>query len=295
MKNRFMHEQLPINEYNPIIARNYDYNRFTYPWHFHSEYEIIYIKEGYGEYFVADQTGTFNSGDIFFLGSNLPHYMRSAPDFFLEENTMRVKGVVVQFQKEFMTYAIENYMDLKPIKDLFEQSKRGILFSCSSNSVNKELIERVEILPQEKGINRFTTLLLLLDAMAKHKNKKVLGSRQFNNSLSLFSDNRLEKILSFVNYHYAEKIELETVAAMIPMNVTAFCRYFKEKTGKTFMDYILDLRIGYACKLLSGKQMDVSEICLSSGFNSITHFNRVFKRKTGLTPSDYRQQFLQHY
>lgn len=283
-----MHEQLPIDEQNPVIARYFDYNRFTYPWHFHSEYEIIYVKEGRGERFVADNMGVFDSGEIILLGSNLPHYMRSADEYFSDDCSKRVKGAVIQFQKDFMSYAIHSYIDLKPVKEILELSKRGIHFPYSGN---EEIIERVEALPVYKGIDRLVNLLLLLNSMAKSNNKRLLGSRQFNNSLSLFSDDRLEKILSYVNYHYTEKIDIETIAAKIPMNVTAFCRYFKEKSGKTFMDHILDLRIGYACKLLSGTPADITQICIASGFNSITHFNRIFKRKTGLTPTGYKKQF----
>lgn len=292
MKNRFMHEQLPINEQNPMIAREYDYNRFTYPWHFHSEYEIIYVGEGDGKYFVADGTGDFSPGDIFILGSNLPHYLRSGPEYFTADSKKRVKGVVIQFQKEFMTYAINNYVDLKPIKNLLEQAERGIYFPAGTNG---ELSDQIKNLPRESGVNRLIHLLQLLDSMAKSKGKTVVGSKQFNNSLSFFADSRLEKIRSYINYHYTEPIDLETIAAQIPMNPTAFCRYFKEKSGKTFTAYILDLRVGYACKLLSDKEMDINRICLSSGFNSPTHFNRVFKRKTGMTPSAYRKQFLEDY
>lgn len=292
MKNRFMHEQLSINEHNPIIARYYDYNRFTYPWHFHSEYEIIYVENGNGERFVADHMGEFNSGEIILLGSNLPHYMRSAPEYFSENCTKRVNGVVIQFHKDFMTYAINNYIDLKPIKEILDLSRRGIHFPKPGN---EDIVERIQSLPIYKGIDRIINLLLLLNSMAKSVNKLPLGSSQFNNSLSMFSDDRLEKILSYINYHYTEKIELDTVAAMIPMNTTAFCRYFKDKSGKTFMDYILDLRVGYACKLLSGIPKDITEICIASGFNSTTHFNRIFKRKTGLTPTEYRKKFSQAY
>lgn len=292
MKSNFMHEQLPIDDHQPIIARYYDYNRFTYHWHFHSEYEIIYIKEGYGEHFVGDNTGTFEAGAIFFLGSNLPHYMRSAAEYLSEKSKKRVKGAVIQFQKDFMAHAINHYIDLKPIKDLLEESKRGILFTSPAN---KKIAEQIEALPLYKGVDRLVNLLLILDSMGRSNNKRLLGSRQFNNTLSMFADDRLEKILSYVNYHYTENVNLETIAAKIPMNVTAFCRYFKEKSGKTFMDYILDLRIGYACKLLTGGPMDISQICIASGFNSVTHFNRIFKRKTNMTPTEYKKRFSQPY
>ncbi|WP_085536887.1 AraC family transcriptional regulator [Massilibacteroides vaginae] len=292
MKNNFMHEQLPIDDHQPIIARHYDYNRFTYPWHFHCEYEIIYVREGHGERFVADNIGTFGAGDIIFLGSNLPHYMRSSVEYFSENSRKRVTGVVIQFQEDFMAHAIDNYIDLKPIKDLLTKSKRGLLFTSHSN---KKIVEQIELLPSYNGIDRFVNLLLLLDRMARSNNKRLLGSRQFDNSLSLFTDDRLVKVLSYVNYHYTEKINLEEVAAKIPMNVTAFCRYFKEKSGRTFMDYILDLRIGYACKLLSGRPMDITQISIASGFNSVSHFNRIFKRKINMTPTEYKTRFSQPY
>lgn len=287
-----MHEQLPIDDNHPIIARYYDYKRFTYPWHFHRAYEIIYVREGHGERFVADNIGTFGAGDIILLGSNLPHYMRSAVEYFSENSQKRVKGVIIQFHQDFMAHAINNYIDLKQIKDLLEESKRGILFTPPSN---KEIIEEIEGLPLLKGIDRLINLLLILTRMARSKNKDFLGSRQFNNSLPIFADDRLEKVLSYVNYHYTEKINLQEVAAKIPMNATAFCRYFKEKSGKTFIDYILDLRIGYACKLLSDKSMDISQIGIASGFNSITHFNRIFKRKTNMTPTEYKSRISQPY
>lgn len=292
MKSNFMHEQLPIDDSQPIIARHYDYKRFTYPWHFHSEYEIIYVKEGHGERFVADNIGTFGAGEIILLGSNLPHYMRSASEYFTEGSSKRVKGVVIQFHKNFMEHSINNYVDLKPIKDLLEEAKRGVLFTTSAN---ENMIAQIEALPLYKGVDRLVNLLLLLNNMTRSNNKRLLGSRQFDNSLSLFADDRLEKVLSYVNYHYTENINLNEIAAKIPMNTTSFCRYFKEKAGKTFMDYILDLRIGYACKLLSDKSMDISQISIASGFNSITHFNRIFKRKTNLTPTEYKKRFSLPY
>lgn len=284
-----MHEQLSMNDDIPIIARYYDYEKFTYPWHFHSEYEIIYVEESVGERFVADSMEAYYPGDVILLGNNVPHYMKSAPQYYENNPLLRVKGVVIQFKKDFMSHAINNYTDLKHVKQLLEQSERGIHFPFSTN---KEIIEKINLLPTYKGIERIINLLRLLDAMAKISRKRLLGSAQFNNSLSLFTDNRLEKVLSYITFHYTETINLHNIASMVPMNATAFCRYFKEKSGKTFTEYVLDLRIGYACKLLVGNSMDISQISIECGFNTTTHFNRIFKRNTGLTPSEYRRQFL---
>lgn len=284
-----MHEQLSIHEKNPVIARFYDYDRFTFPWHFHSVFEIIYVTESTGQRFVADSMESFYPEDLILLGHNVPHYMRSAPEYDAGNDKLRVKGVIIQFEKDFMAHAIQQYTELRHVKLLLEKSERGIHFPASGNN---EITSCIKKLPTLNGVDQITHLLQLLDKMALDTNKRVLGSAQFNNSLSLFTNNRMEKVLSYITFHYTEDISLENTASLVAMNTTAFCRYFKEKSGKTFMEYILELRVGYACQLLLSNSMDISQLSMECGFNTISHFNRIFKRITNLTPSEYRKQFL---
>lgn len=289
MKNTIMHEQLTLYEGTSIRARHIDYKHFTFPWHFHSEYEIIYVRESTGQRFVADSIETFGAGDLILLGHNVPHYMKSAPEYEQEDCTLRVKGVVIQFEKDFMQHAISHYTALAPIKTLLEESRRGIHFPAPDN---RELLPLLEQLPNIKGVEQLITLLLLLERMTNVKSRRYLGSLHFHNTLSSFTDNRLEKILSYITYHYTENINLDQIATMTAMNTASFCRYFKEKAGKTFMQYILELRVGYACRLLASNQMDISQIGIECGFNTLSHFNRIFKRITGFTPSGYRKEIL---
>lgn len=284
-----MHEQLTINDEYPIIARYYDYDKFAYPWHFHAEYEIIYVKDGTGERFVADRIEPFIPGDVILLGQNVPHYMRSAEEYYKANSSLRVTGAVIQFANDYMAHAINKYADLSHIKTLLDRSRRGIHFPSPDNT---EIVNCIEKLPQCKGVHRIANLLFLLDKMARLKSKRLLGSSHFDQNLSVLTDNRLEKVLSYITFHYTEPLSLSDIASIVSMNASAFSRYFKEKTGKSFIEYILELRIGYACKLLIGSSLDISQIYIECGFNSICHFNRMFKRKTGLTPSDYRKEFL---
>jgi AraC-like DNA-binding protein len=288
MGNVMMHEQLATNEQSPLIARYYDYERFTYPWHFHSEYEIIFVEEGTGERFVGDRMESFYPGDVILLGSNVPHYMRSAEAYYAGNASLRVKGVIVQFAPDYMLQTINKYADLNHIKSLLEKSRRGIHFPYPANS---DIIQRIRALPGYKGVERVANLLILLDRMADFHPKRILGSPHFNNNLALFSDSRIEKTLSYITCHYTENITLGDIAAVISMNTSAFCRYFKEKTGKSCIGYIQDLRIGYACKLIVNTSDDISQISMECGFNTLCHFNKIFKRNTGLTPSEYRKQF----
>jgi AraC-like DNA-binding protein len=289
MENRIMHEQPIINEQFPVIARFYDYERFTYPWHFHSEYEIIYVQEGNGERFVADSMESFSPGDIILMGSNVPHYMRSAEKYYAGDASLRVKGVIIQFAHDYMTHTISRYADVTPVKWLLEKADRGIHFPYPDN---KDIIECINNLPTNKGVERITNLLLLLDKMANFQSKRILGSLHFSSQPSLFADSRIKKVLSYITFHYTENIKLENIVSVVSMNTSAFCRYFKEKTGKSYVEYIQDLRIGYACKLLISTSYDISQISIECGFNTTCHFNKIFKRNTGLTPSEYRKQFL---
>lgn len=289
MNNKLMHEQLSIHEKNPIIARFFNYDRFSFPWHFHSVFEIIYVTESTGQRFVADSMENFYPGDLILLGHNVPHYMRSAPEYETGNDKLRVKGVIIQFEKDFMAHAIQQYTDMMHIKSLLEKSERGIHFPVSGNN---EITSYITRLPTLSGLEQIVHLLYLLDKMAVCTDKRILGSTHFSNSLSLFTNNRMEKVLSYITFHYTENISLENTASLVAMNTTAFCRYFKEKSGKTFMEYILELRVGYACQLLLSNSMDISQLSMECGFNTVSHFNRIFKRITNLTPSEYRKQFL---
>lgn len=292
-KNNLMYERLLTNNDTPIIAREYNYKHFTYPWHFHSEYEIIYVKQGKGHRFVGDSMGTFDNGDIIFLGSNLPHYMRSLQEYY-GDNDLRVKGVIIQFSKDFFNNQISNYSDFKHIKLLLQKSERGILFSNKSDKKIKLIRHEIRTLAAYSGIERMIKLISLLDLMAKYEDESILGSLGLGASLSTFTDSRLDKILSYISYNYNYEINVDKVAAMIPMNTSAFCRYFKKQTGKTFMEYVLNLRIGLACKLLLTDSKDISQIAFECGFNTICHFNKIFKRITGMIPTEYKIQFTKY-
>ncbi|MDR2468995.1 MAG: AraC family transcriptional regulator [Tannerella sp.] len=288
MKQIMMHEQLTINDRVPVIARHYDYDRFTYPWHFHSEYEIIYFAEGEGRRFVADSCEPIMPGDVIMMGCNVPHYMCSAPQYYEDNASLRVKGVIIQFACNYMAHAIGNYTDMKHIRSLFETAGRGICFPHPANAV---LIESICALPGEKGVKCMAQLLLLLDQMARFQPVRMLGTPHFNWNAPSCTSSRMEKVLSYIHRFYAQDIKLSTAAACVSMNASAFSRYFKEKSGKSFVDYIQYLRIGYACRLLSDSMLDVLQISIECGFNTPSHFNRIFKRSIGLTPTEYRQQF----
>lgn len=301
---KIMNEKLTITTSNPIRARYYEYPRFTYPWHFHGEYEIIYVEKGEGDCLVGDSIIPYSEGDLILFGSELPHSMQSPPDNSAEsgngtelgngpesdsrDDTLpRVKGVNIQFEKDFMHYSISQYSQFIPIRNLLEDACRGIKFSVPHSGKIIRLLKRI---PAAKGAEQIILLLSLLQMMATADNRKYMTTSHYTPSPSIMRNERMEKVIAYLNKHYTEPVGLDEIASYTAMNPTAFCRYFKENTGKTFKEYILDMRIGYACKLLSSSVMNISQISATCGFESSVHFNRIFKRVTGMTPTVYREQ-----
>jgi len=289
MGNKLMHEQINHHAGCPIIARRYDYEYFTYPMHFHGEFEIIYVKEGCGKQYVSDSVEDFGPKTLILTGPNTRHYMDSDPMYKCGNKRLRVKGIIIQFEEHFMSQAIQTYEDLSHIKKLFDESKQGISFPYPSN---EEIIEKMELLTGKKGISLITGLLELLDLMARNSQRRLLGTLPFSESYTFYTDYRMKKIIAYVSDNYKKEITLDDISSLIAMNKSAFCRYFKEKSGTSFMDYLLNIRIGHARQLLLTESMDVNQVSLESGFNSITHFNRIFKRFTGHTPTEYKKMYL---
>ena len=284
---KLMHEQVSVKEDSPIIARFYDYEHFTYPWHFHQEFEIIYVEESHGEEFINDSKIHFYPGDILFIGANTPHFTKSAPEYYEGNEGLRAKGVIIQFRKDTLPNIIFQYPAYHKIKQLLDRANQGIYFNINHNEHIRKLIENA---PKEKGIQLLASILHILDAMADTKNFECISSDtsiEFHGSM----DNRFERVITYIRQHFTEEIHTHEVAAHVPMNNTAFCRYFKEKSSKTLTEYVQELRIAYACQLITESSESISQICFRCGFNNIPHFNRIFKRYKKTTPTEYRKQF----
>jgi AraC-like DNA-binding protein len=142
------------------------------------------------------------------------------------------------------------------------------------------------------GLERMLYFIKLMDVMARTENYRLLASKGYQLEEHRELNSRLDKIMHFINTNYQRKITQEEVASKIGMTTAAFCRYFREKTGKGFIYFINEMRIGYACKLLIENHLSISQICFECGFNNLSNFNRMFKRQTGFTPGEYQQQFI---
>lgn len=279
-----MHEQVSFAPLSLLKVKWNDIQSFTYPWHFHSEYEIVYIVKSSGTRFVGDSVEKFKEGDIVLLGSNTPHFWQS--DSENNKNT-RVNAIVVQFSKDFFSQQINSYPEFFHIREMLKKSSRGINFSHkASDKIGKMLFK----LLKQKDLQQTLYFIKILDYMSKTFEYKLLSGENYK-AENYEGKERLNKVMHYINTNYQNHINQKEIAEKIGMNVSAFSRYFSEKTGKKFSGFVNELRINYACKLLINNSIAVSQICFESGFENISNFNRTFRQYTGITPSEYRNKF----
>lgn len=283
---KIMHEQVSFAPRTLLKVKWDDFPHFTYPWHFHSEFEIVYVLKSSGKRFVADNVESFGEGDIVLLGSNLPHFWKSESE---DGSENRVNAIVVQFHSDFFREEINSYPEFHRISEMQKRAVRGIHFTRPAAEKIGRMLKRLLKL---NGLERMLYFIKLMDVMARTENYRLLASKGYQLEEHRELNSRLDKIMHFINTNYQRKITQEEVASKIGMTTAAFCRYFREKTGKGFIYFINEMRIGYACKLLIENHLSISQICFECGFNNLSNFNRMFKRQTGCTPGEYQQQFI---
>lgn len=275
-------EKLPVAEGNSFVANTHRTPRFEVPWHQHIEYELILITEGSGLSFIGNYVGEFKAGDIFFIGSNMPHT-------FKKENDQITSAVVVQFTDNFWGTDFLALPENKLLRDLFRLSMKGIKPEGKSKPALSKLIKKLEYCV---GISRISTLLECLDTLINEENKIVLSTSEMPVLNEKYQD-RMDKIFKFTISNFQNQITLNQIAAIANMTVTAFCLYFKKSTKKSYVEFLNEIRIGHACKLLQSTNKAVTEICYESGFNTAANFNKQFVKFKNSSPSQFRANFKQ--
>ncbi|MCL6267403.1 AraC family transcriptional regulator [Flagellimonas myxillae] len=253
-------------------------------WHFHPEYELVFIEGASATRHVGDSISNYSDSDLVFIGSNIPHLNF---DY----------GVQTEYEKEvlhikpgFKESVLANIPELGSINALFEKSRHGIVFTGETkNKVGKRLKKLHALAPFEF----FMESIGILRELAHSQDFFLLHEQPYINKFRKKEQDRLRGIYAFVDKHYQQKIGIVDVAEQCNLGKEAFCRYFKKATGNTFINFLNQYRISQAKRLLlMGK--NVSEACYECGFESLSYFNRTFKRISGENPSDFKKQYLVH-
>lgn len=270
--------------------RDIEETYFTSPWHFHPETEIILITEGYGTRFVGDSVKNFYPGDLCIIGANTPHVFLSHSDFHETDGTLTSRAICIQFEDDFWGEGFAGLEELKSIKELLINSARGIHFKKGTRKLLEEMILDF---PGKSGIQCITHLLEVLHMMTSGKDHSILSSPNYANiHLNRVDIDRMEKLYDYVFRNFTRKIPIEEVAGVLNISKHSFCRYFKSRTNKVFSEFLSEVRVGNACKLLIENRSSISQVCYESGFNNISNFYRQFKHVKKMTPSEFQKKYL---
>ncbi len=262
--------------------RRFDDEECNQPhWHFHPEYEIVYISNGRGKRHIGDHISYFENGDLIFLGPDLPHFG------FTEELLEEHVEIVLQMKEDFLGTEFFRKPELSDIRRLFERARQGISFY---GDTKREVGRRLEAMEALSGLDRLLELLRMLQLMATSPEYKLLQASGFGLEVNARDHERIQAVYQYVEDHFQRQISLQEIAERVMMTVPAFCRYFKRLTSKTFTQFVNEYRVAYACRLLADENLSIADVGFDSGFNNISHFNKQFKAVTQVNPREYRRR-----
>lgn len=283
-----MFQELPFPVDSHIHYYIEDLPHFIVPWHYHPAIEIMYIISGTGTRFVGDHLEGYAEGDVCMIGPKLPHEWRNDEIYFNKESGLRATCICLFFKKEIFEPNLIRLPEMTNIRDLIERSRWGLKFVGESK---KRIADFIGQSARNTGARKVTELLILLEMMATTEEYEVLASVGFTESINSDDFERFNKVYKYMVTNFTTTIKLEDVAALVGLTPTAFCRYFKERTKKTFVEYLNDMRIGHAKKLLIEGKKKISTISLESGFNNLSNFITQFKKSANMLPSDFQKEF----
>jgi AraC-like DNA-binding protein len=284
-----LHFKVPRLKEETVRVECWELDNFFDPIHFHEEFQITLILNGEGTLFVGESVAPFKKGEIFLFGKNLPHVLRN--NRFHNKNT-RNKGacaISIFFNQDVIKKLLNEVPEAYAIERLIDFSGKGIKVAENNNA---SIIEKLMAMPRKKS---FDKILLLLDILAKisDENQLVfLSPSRMLTPIVVENITKINKVFDYVWNNYYEKITLDQIAAMVNMSPTAFCRFFKQKSQKTFSRFLIEVRVANACRLLYQDDLNTSECCYSCGYNNLSNFHKHFKSVTGMTPLEYRNYIM---
>lgn len=259
---------------------------FTYPLHQHREYEINFIEHGKGlKRTVGDNIQYTGDYDLILIsGERLEHVWEQG-----ECKSPLIREITIQFSPDLLPDCLLDKNQFNTIRKMLVKAEHGVSFQLDTIMRVYTLIDTIA--KEEKGFEQFLRLLKLLHQLSVAENSISLASSSFAHAERNTESRRVCKVKDHINQNYTRELSLKDLSQMVGMSPVAFSRFFKLRTGKTLSDYIIDIRLGYASRMLVDSNKTISEICFECGFNNLSNFNRIFKKKRNMTPKLFRAHY----
>jgi len=280
---KFLREIPPLTKGDSFLVFDRLKDTFEFPIHYHPEYEINFILNGKGvKRIVGDHIEEIDDVELVLVGPNLYHGWE-----LHKCKNKNIHEITIQFHNDLFSESLLARRIMMPIKDMFNRANHGILFS---KKIGAELAQRLINISKVDGMDYFLEMISILHDMANSRNQRLLSTFTVDNDV-FEDDDKMKLVYEYIQKNFSNKITLEEVSGIASMSPVSFNRFIKKRTNKTFVNYLNDIRVGYAARWLVEKDLSISEIAFKSGFNNIANFNRIFKSIKNTTPSQYRDEF----
>ena len=259
---------------------------FTYPLHQHKEFELNFIERGKGvRRIVGDSVEEIGDYELVLLGGeDLEHVWEQGSC-----TSKDIREITVHFSGDIFGDGLLARNQFASIRNMLEKADHGISFPIST--IMRVYSALDTIADESERFVQFLKFMYVLYELSISDGMKVLASSSFSHTESNVESSRIQKVKQYVNDHYTDPLKLNDIADLVGMSPVAFSRFFRQRTGRTLSDYITDIRLGYAARMLVDSSKNISEICYECGFNNLSNFNRTFKAKRNYTPRDFRAMF----
>ncbi len=281
-----------INEISPLSQKDcfyiVDRNKvsFTYPLHRHKEYELNFVENGAGVVRVVgdsvEQTAKYDL--VLITSENLEHVWKQG-----ECRSNSIHEITIQFSSDIFSDSLLMRNQFESIRKMLDRAKQGLVFPLSA--IMKVYSKLSKISEEQIGFYQILKILEILYELSLCENSRELSNTSFTQVQPTSDSRRISKIESYIADHYREDITLPQLANLAGMTASSFSRFFKTRAGRTLSDYLIDIRIGAAARMLVDSTNTIQEICFECGFNNLSNFNRTFKRRKTITPKEFREVY----
>ncbi|HEX8459835.1 MAG TPA: AraC family transcriptional regulator, partial [Segetibacter sp.] len=258
---------------------------FDFPLHYHEEFELNFIQNAKGaRRVIGDHIEEIDNMELVLVGSNLQHGW-----FTHKSDSKNIHEITIQFHRDLFDEKFLQRNQMSFIRNLLEKSMRGVLFSQDSIAA---IMPRIKELPQKHGFDSVLELLSILHDLSTSRNFQTLSDSSFSNIEKIsYNSRRIDKIMTYLNQNFDKNITLYDASKIAGMTEVAFSRFFKVRTGKTFVDTMNEVRLGNASRMLIDTTHSITEVAYKCGFNNMSNFNRIFKKKKDCTPKEFRETY----
>jgi len=284
LKPKFLSSNRPTDDAISIVY--YEDHYFLNPLHYHKELELAYIIEGYGTRYVGNSIKSYQKGDLVLVGEELTHVWKCDDAFYKEDTELLTKAIILKFYPDFAGKDFLQMPYCYPINKVLEKASGGLHITGDTNTAISAILFKML---DQSPLEQIASLIQILNLISKSDQVAILSNFDLHKSSNPKEKDRMNKIIQHTMLNFKKSISLDEISNVANLSKSAFCRYFKNTVKKSYNDFLYEVRVEFASRMLLETDIGIMQICYESGFNNPSAFSQIFKKVKGMTPNQYRK------